>query len=290
METAKGFKRILLATDGSEQSNAAADAAISFASASSAEVRVVHVWNLEVHHRHGYWDVEVRSEAERLVGQIVTRLVAAGVRADQEICRADSGHVAGALSSAAREFDADLVIVGSRALSDWQSMLKHSVSHQLLCSLRCPLLVVHSGPTTIGSGGKRVLLAIAGGDDIGPCVRAAAAAAAAPGSEVLTVHVRQAYVGAQGFAYVEPEEEVRATMARTVELLQDAGVKAVGVVAHAGPVAGVVVELAASYKADVIVTGSGRAGDLSSLLLGSVSHQLMHSSERPVLIAGRVGA
>jgi nucleotide-binding universal stress UspA family protein len=290
MERAKGFERILLATDGSEQSTAAADAAISFATASSARVRVVHVWNLEVHHRHGFWDIEVHTEAQGLVDAIVDRLLAAGVRADREISRADRGHVAGAVASAAHDFNADLVIVGSRGLSDWQSILKQSVSHQLLCSLRCPLLVVHTGSTVIGAGGKRVLLAIAGGDDIGPCVAAAAAAAAMPGSEVLVVHVRQAFVGAQGFAYVEPEPEVRATMARTIELLHYAGVEAVGVVGRSGPVAAVVVELAASFKADVIVTGSRRAGDLSSLLLGSVSHDLMHSSDRPVLIAGKVDA
>jgi nucleotide-binding universal stress UspA family protein len=290
MDTTKGFKRILLATDGSEQSDAAADAAISFATASSAEVRVVHVWNLEVHHRHGYWDVEVRREAEQLVDLLVARLRDAGVKADREICRADSAHVAGAVASAARDFNADLVVVGSRGLSDWQSLLQHSVSHELLSSLQCPLLVVHGKPTQSGADGKRVLLAIAGGDDIVPGVRAATAAAAAPGSEVLVVHVMQAFIGAQGFAYVEPEEEVEATMARAIQLLQDAGVKAEGIVAHSGPVARAVVELAAGCKADVIVTGSARTGDLSSLLLGSVSHDLMKASDRPVLIAERVNA
>jgi nucleotide-binding universal stress UspA family protein len=288
METSAGFKRILLATDGSEPSDSAADTAISFATASSAEVRVVHVWNLEVHHRHGFWDVEVRSEAEQLVDAIVTRLRAAGVKADREIRHADRAHVAGAVASAARDFNADLVVVGSRGLSDWQSMLQHSISHELLTSLQCPLLVVHGKPAEPRTSCKRVLLAIAGGDDIAPGVHAAAAAAAAPGSEVLVVHVRQSFIAAQGFAYVEPEEEVAETMARAIQLLHDAGVRAEGMVAHAGPVARVVVELAASCKADVIVTGSARTGDLSSLLLGSVSHDLMKVSDRPLLIAERV--
>jgi nucleotide-binding universal stress UspA family protein len=98
MNTSNGFKRVVLATDGSEEADAAVDATIVLVrdSHSAAEVRVVHVWNLELHHHHGYWDVEVRSEAEKLVGATVERLKAAGVRADSEILRADTDHVADA--------------------------------------------------------------------------------------------------------------------------------------------------------------------------------------------------
>ncbi|MGA8923775.1 MAG: universal stress protein, partial [Candidatus Dormiibacterota bacterium] len=70
----QGFGRILLATDGSAQAKAAVGVTSSFARASSAAVRVVHVWNLEVHHRHGVWDVEMRSEAESLLGETVAVL------------------------------------------------------------------------------------------------------------------------------------------------------------------------------------------------------------------------
>ena len=290
METAKGFKRILLATDSSEQSEAAADAAITLALASSGEVRVLHVWNLEVHHRHGSWDVEVRSEAEQLVDAIVSRLRAAGVRADREISRAESTHVAGAVAGAARDFKADLVILGSRGLSDWQSMFKHSVSHQLLCAVDCPMLVVRGWSVGASGVALRVLLAIAGGDDIATGVRAAVAAAAAPGSKVLVVHVKQALIGAQGFAYVEPEDEVGATMATAIKLVSEAGVSAEGLVAHSGPVADVVAQIASNWHADLIVTGSSRMGDLGSLVLGSVSHDLLHSTDRPVLIAERIAS
>ena len=65
METTKRFGKIFLATDGSEQSQAAVEATIAIAKSPTLKVRVAHVWNLEVHHRHGHWDVEVRSEAEK---------------------------------------------------------------------------------------------------------------------------------------------------------------------------------------------------------------------------------
>lgn len=288
MNTSNGFKRVVLATDGSEEADAAVDATIALVRDpySAAEVRVVHVWNLEVHHR---LDVPVSmSEAEELVGATVERLKAAGVRADSEVLRADSDHVANAVALAAREFMADLVVVGSHGLSDWQSMFRHSVSHHVLSAVDCPVLIVRGhtyGPT---GGARRVLLAIAGGDDLAPGVRASIAAAAAPESKVMVVHVTQAIFSAQGFAYVESDDEIRTTMAAAGKLLDEAGVPSEAIVAHAGPVAKTVAEIAEAWKADVIVIGSSRMGDLGSLVLGSVSHHLLRTTGRPVLIAARV--
>ena len=96
MSTTKRFERILLATDGSEAAQAAVDATIAIAKSPTAKVRVAHVWNLEVHHRHGFWDIEMRSEAQKLVDVTVERLLNAGVIAEREIDRADSKHVAAA--------------------------------------------------------------------------------------------------------------------------------------------------------------------------------------------------
>jgi nucleotide-binding universal stress UspA family protein len=285
MQSPRGFRRILLATDGSAESDAAVDVALALAKASSAEVRVVHVWNLEVHHRHGYWDVEVRSEAEQLVDATADRFTTEGIQATREIRRADRGHVAGAVAVSAHDFCADLVVVGSRGLSDLHAMIESSVSRQVLCKVDCPVLIVRrKGVGTV----ERVLLAIAGGDDVAAGVKAAAAAAAAPGSTVLVVHVAQSIVGVQGIAYVEPDQEARATIASAIEQLRDAGVQANGVVAHPGPVAQTVADRAESWNADLIVVGSSRMRDLSAVVIGSVSRHLLRSTGRPVLVAERV--
>ena len=288
MDTSRGFNRILLATDGSEQAQAAVDATIQLARSSSAKVRVLHIWNLEVHHRHGFWDVEVHSEAKRLVDAAVSRLQAAGLVAEPEIFRADNGQVAEAVAVSARAFSADLVVVGSRGLSDWQSMFKYSVNHQVLAALDCPLLIVKGRPTDISGSRQRVLLTVAGGEDIAPGVRAAIAAAAALESVVRVVHVAQVFTGAHGPGYREPDEEVQATMASAIKLLSDAGIPAEAMVAHGGPVSEAVADIARSWAADLIVIGSSRMGDLGSMVLGSVSHHLLRTTQRPVLIAERV--
>jgi nucleotide-binding universal stress UspA family protein len=287
VSTPKRFERILLATDGSEAAQAAVDATIAIAKSPAAKVRVAHVWNLEVHHRHGFWDVEMRNEAEKLVDLTVERLLKAGVIAEREIDRADSKHVAAAIALSARSFNADLVVLGSRGLSDWQSMTAHSVSHELLCAVDCPLLIVRGWAAGSASTVSKIVLAIAGGDDLAPAARAAVAVAG-PDASVMVVHVAQAIVGAQGFAYVESEEEIRETMSHASELLKAADVKVQGMVVHQGPVAKAVAEIAANWNADLIVVGSSRMGDIGSLFLGSVSHDLLHMSDRAVLIAERV--
>jgi len=289
MDTTKRFERILLATDGTEASRAAIEATIAIAKSPTAKVRVAHVWNLEVHHRHGHWDVEVRSQAAKLVDAAVERLFRTGVIAEREIIRADSNHVAAAIAISAKNFGADLVVIGSRGLSDWQSLTQHSVSHQLLCAVDCPMLIVRGLPAGATGRVSKILLAIAGGDDLAPGVRAAVAVAQA-GASVMVVHVAQAIFGLQGFAYVEPADQIRDTMARACELFIDAGIKVQGMVAHEGPVAKAVAEIAQDWNADLIVIGSSRMRDIASLFLGSVSHDLLHLTERPVLIAERVTA
>jgi len=289
MDGTKRFERILLATDGSEASKAAVDATIAIAKSPTAKVRVAHVWNLEVHHRHSHLDIEMRTEAEKLVDATVERLFQAGVIAEREICRADSKHVAAALACAAKAFEADLVVLGSRGLSDWQSLTQYTVTHQLLCGLDCPVLIVRGGANGAPIKVSRVLLAIAGGDDLTPGVRAALAVANHDAA-VMVIHVAQALVGLHGFAYVESGDEIHETMTQACRLLGDAGVEVQGVVAHEGPVAKAVAAIAIEWNADMIVIGSSRMGDIGSLFLGSVSHDLLHVADRPVLIAGRVPA
>lgn len=282
------FGHMILATDGSLEADGALEWASAFAKATAASVDVVHVWNLEVHHRHGVWDVETRSEAQALMDDAVMRLKAAGVAARGEILHADAKHIAPAIAEAARQSGADLVVVGSRGLSDWQSMFQHSVSHELLCALDCPLLIVRGKPPTSASGYQRIVAAIAGSDDVVPTMRAAIAAVSEVDAEVLVVHVAQTIVAAQGFAYVEPEEEIHATIEQATRLLREAGIGCEAMVAHAGPVAQVVAQIAAEWRADVIVIGSSRVGDLGSMIFGSVTHDLLRKTERPLLVAERI--
>jgi nucleotide-binding universal stress UspA family protein len=247
----------------------------------------LHIWNLEVHHRHGRWDVEARSEAEKLLQDSVDRLTAAGVTADKQLYRADSDHVAEAIALIARDFAADLLVVGSRGLSDWKSIFNHSVSHHVMAAADCPVLVVRGHALGARPVTRKILIAVAGGDDVAPAVRAAIAVAQTGKCVVRVVHIPQAIFGMQGFAYVEADEEAQATVSDAIKLLANDGIAAVSTITPAGSVAKALAEVAAGWNADLIVMGSSRMGDLTSLLLGSVSHELLHVLGVPVLIAER---
>ena len=270
------FTRILLATDGTPPAENAEAVAASLAIAGNGKVRVVHASS-----------IETQREAEVLAAAAVERLHGYGVQAEATVSRSNHNHIADAIVDAAREFDADVVVVGSRGLSDWQSLRRHSVSHRILTTFDRPVLVVRGHDGEHFHAARKVLLAIAGGDDLEPGVRAAEAAAAAPGSKVVVLHVAQAIIGVEGFSYIESDEEIETTMTKACAMLREAGLAPESIVAGPGTVAKVVAEAAAEVGADIVVIGSSRMGDLASLLLGSVTHQLLRATDRPVLVAGR---
>jgi nucleotide-binding universal stress UspA family protein len=103
---------------------------------------------------------------------------------------------------------------------------------------------------------RRIVLAIAGGSDVIPGVRAALAAAASPGSVVMVVHMAQALIGAPGFTSVESDGAIKDAMVEAIRLLDDAGIEALGTVARKGPAARALSEIATNCDADLIVTGS----------------------------------
>jgi nucleotide-binding universal stress UspA family protein len=66
--------------------------------------------------------------------------------------------------------------------------------------------------------------------------------------------------------------------------LQKAGVAYRVVVVGSGDPARAIMEACASERADLIVVGRHGEGGMRELMLGSVSHQLTHHSERPVTV------
>src|ERR1700693_3855610 len=162
MNATRGFKKILLATDGSETAEEAIEATIALGRPSSATVLAVHVWNLEVNPDDVQMDVESRDEAARLVVKTVDLLRRGGMTAEARVCPATGAGIAETISVVARDFKADLVVLGSRGLSDWQSIFKPSVSHKVLSAVDCPVLVVRGVLPIELRAPRRELVAIAG--------------------------------------------------------------------------------------------------------------------------------
>jgi nucleotide-binding universal stress UspA family protein len=117
--------------------------------------------------------------------------------------------------------------------------------------------------TIVGSG-RQVLLAISAGDDIILSSKAAIAAAAAPGSRVLVVHLAQLR---PSLLDAELGEQMKATLAQAIKLIEAAGIPASGVVTRPGQGLNVIAGIAEEWHADVTVMGSKHRRDLATMFL-----------------------
>ncbi len=144
---------------------------------------------------------------------------------------------------------------------------------------------------------KQILVAV---DDSEPARRAVDAAedlARRYGAHVRVVHVHRPIavtVAAAGVMALPSEldtteQEVesldRQAVQEIVDRLRAAGIDADGtLVTEAGPVGQAIADLAATHKADLVVTGSRGRSQLGGLVLGSTAYQLIHLAACPVLV------
>jgi nucleotide-binding universal stress UspA family protein len=134
------FKRILLAVDGSQHSAKAVPVAADLAKKSNSEVVVVHVRE-HAAARGGNWELEPAADADALVERVKSELAAAGVTVNGRVDRALAGRAAQAILDVASNEGADLIVMGTRGLSDLKGLLLGSVTHKVIQLSDCPVLV-----------------------------------------------------------------------------------------------------------------------------------------------------
>ena len=135
------FRKILVPVDGSEHSGKALSLAKELASKFDSEVLVFHVREKSVG-KGGSWDVDLTEEEVDIAEEAAQVLVAEGVKAKSERQSALYGHAAQKIVRAADENGADMIVMGSRGLSDWRGLLVGSVTHKVLHMAPCPVVVV----------------------------------------------------------------------------------------------------------------------------------------------------
>jgi nucleotide-binding universal stress UspA family protein len=135
------MNKIFLPVDGSDHSRRAIDQAARLAGLSGGEVRVFHFKEREPS-RAGVAGFETTADAAGLVNAAVGQLQAAGVKVSGEARAGLAGEAAKAIVDEAGRFGADLIVMGSRGLSDFQALLVGSVAHKVLHYAHCPVLIV----------------------------------------------------------------------------------------------------------------------------------------------------
>ena len=134
------ISRILLAADGSERSSLAVRMAAEIAGRFGAEIVVFHALE-RVMGRGGGFEVETLAEAHTLVDHVVRELKDVGLSARGEIRSCLYGHTAREIATQAKDEGADLIVMGSRGLSDVAGLLLGSVAHKVLQLAEVPVLV-----------------------------------------------------------------------------------------------------------------------------------------------------
>lgn len=133
------YKHILLAVDGSAWSVHAKEAAAALPNGGGSEILVLHIREIEV--TRGEHATEDSDDAMILVDSVVADLRGRGLKVTGEARNATSGQVAPSILAVAKEFNADIIVMGTRGLSDFSALLVGSVAHKVINHAECAVLV-----------------------------------------------------------------------------------------------------------------------------------------------------
>ena len=126
------FKTVVWASDGSEDSQAALEVAKTMAGVSGGRLIAVYVRQLVVSRGGGvsvqYNDAEVQADLRRTVDELRED----GLDASLAVVRTTRSNPARSIASAAKEAQADLIVLGSRGHSPTVSLLLGSVGQRLV--------------------------------------------------------------------------------------------------------------------------------------------------------------
>jgi nucleotide-binding universal stress UspA family protein len=294
-------RRILLASDGSEDAAREARTAIELSEKLGTELHLVYVEHVPsvFYLPPGFWEFDMelqRDVAERIEEEAFARLTQ-----EVEIVREAGNKVAQVhervgtpdeeIVKLAEELGVDLIVVGSRGLGLLKRVLMGSVSESGLQHADASVLVARGGPISFPT---KILVATDGSEEATLAARTAADIAGGTGSELHVVRVgevalvyhpeRHGYLAQYG----KLQEEARLLLDEQVERLRAAS----GTVAQAHLRMGLpdkeIVVLSEEIGAGLIVAGSRGLGPLKRALLGSVSSSVVRHAHRSVLVVREV--
>lgn len=289
------YQRVLIATDLSENARQAARLGARFA-ASGGQVRVLHV----VHQPEPpvYLVDRIKPRYDELASAR-----RAGVRdaIDAWSSRAQlpphetvvrEGTPSREIEKEARDFGADLVVVGAKGRGRLAEALLGSTARSVLHRLPCDLLVVHETQAEIQMPLKRIVVATDFYEPSKAAARTAAGLAAQSGAQLVALHVIDNDLwtaSAYGAPGLERSPVDRAWLEKNVgEMMAEFNRETMGgqarpVLRHgrAGPETA---RAADEERADLVVVGTHGAGPIERALIGSVAEDIVQRAKAAVLV------
>lgn len=266
---------ILLATDASENSQAAEVAALEMASRVGARLHILRVvvTTPEQAAEMPRWVAEAGDEAKAYIDALRDRAVGQGVSTDTYVRTSSDPY--GEIAATAQKLACGLIVIGRHERSEFARLLKGQTINRLMEKARCSVMMLPAG-TTLPSA--RILVATDGSEFGDAAVASAVDLAGRLGLPLTAVSVYAPgsadEVHAQAYDAVARAQEAAGDIpfdGRTLE----------------GKPAEVILAVAAETGADLIVLGSlGRSG-LGRLFMGSVAQKVASGSPCAVLVTIR---
>ena len=300
--TANPFARILLATDGSPNSEQAAAVAAQIAKSYDSEVTVLSAIP-SISGRPAPLEGEYYSRLINKADDNVDRAAAifkeAGVSVSEKEIPQNHASIVETIVDYASQQKTGLIVLGTRGLGGFRRAALGSVSSGVAEHAPCATLVVRprGKKEDKGLAIKRILVAIDGSQNAQRALEAAVDVAKHLKAELRIAHV--VYVptlfwsmGVPGSAVPtdkieeDAEKVARELLAKAVRLANDSGVSNVKdelVTDLVSPYQGIV-QLAEHDDADLIVVGTRGLGGFRKLLLGSVANSVLHYAGCSVLV------
>lgn len=277
--------KILTAIDGSRYSTWAIDALRRLPLAGTPQIRILHVLEQAVLVRPWIAPPLVsqpsadRRKAVQRAGRLTQRAAGRLSRRWKSVrTLVERGPVADTIARTAGRERADLLVMGSRGLSDVQAFLMGSVSQQAVTYAPCSVLVVKKPLRSV----RTVLLAADGSVWSRRALAFLIALLQPAGIDVVVLTVQDASI-------VDDAPADETTGPRVLQTLRRAGFAARALPA-AGHAAAMIIDAARRHRADLVIVGSRGLTGLRRFLLGSVSRQVVKYCPCAVLVVrGRPG-
>ena len=288
------FRKIVLCSDGSDEALAAAQSAAEIAEKFASDIVLVNVFNPDVvpvpfvgipesvlmaEGNVGRYAEDLQTDVEKQTGSI---LDAAKLR---YTCRREIGHPVDRILAAARDENADLIVLGSRGLTKWKSLVLGSVSEGVVRHATCPVLVAREHPHSL----RKVLLASDGSEGAQKATEAALEIARKFGIPLGILNVVEpSLISSHGGPEIHDMNAIAGRSRDLVKRNAQQPAEAAGIACEMEQVEGTpaptIIRYAENYGYDLIVVGSRGMGGFKSLLLGSVSNYVAHHANGPLLV------
>jgi nucleotide-binding universal stress UspA family protein len=297
------FKHILACTDGSEESMDAVALAATLAAKYHAELQILSVFST-YYAEPGYMGVWTLTIPQELIDESAhAQLVAIEEQVKPIWDKAGisgtvlqvQGHSIDAIIETAKREGADLIVMGSRGLGAFKSLMLGSVSDSVLHHAPCPVLVTrgkHEAHKTEGL--QSILLASDGSEGAGKAAQFALSLAqkfAIPLtilnvfelSMPLPLPIEEDHKQATATPQTWEQQKIE-TICQDLRHAADAQGVLTAFYQEKGAPAETIVRFADAHHFDLIVMGNRGMGTFKGLLLGSVSDRVAHHAHCPILI------